>query len=321
MACIMFQGTASNVGKSMIATGICRIISDDGYRVAPFKSQNMSRNSSFDRYGGEMGIAQVAQARAARIEPLASMNPILLKPSDNHMTDLIFNGKYIRSLRAREYMKIKKDLRPGLEAIYKDLESSVDIVVLEGAGSPVEININQIDLSNMEMAKIADSPVILVADIDRGGVFASIVGTLELMTKSDRSRVKGVIINKFRGDEDSFQDGIRMLEDIIKIPVLGLVPYADIYIDEEDGASGKSRDNVDRFISSLEKSLGDGSNHIISRIKAENEFRLSQGLDIMNDSELGEFVRECEYDRLAKLLRDKLDIRAIYNIIFRREKV
>lgn len=218
-------------------------------------------------------------------------------------------------------MKIKKDLRPGLEAIYKDLESSVDIVVLEGAGSPVEININQIDLSNMEMAKIADSPVILVADIDRGGVFASIVGTLELMTKSDRSRVKGVIINKFRGDEDSFQDGIRMLEDIIKIPVLGLVPYADIYIDEEDGASGKSRDNVDRFISSLEKSLGDGSNHIISRIKAENEFRLSQGLDIMNDSELGKFVRECEYDRLAKLLRDKLDIRAIYNIIFRREKV
>lgn len=173
----------------------------------------------------------------------------------------------------------------------------------------------------MEMAKIADSPVILVADIDRGGVFASIVGTLELMTKSDRSRVKGVIINKFRGDEDSFQDGIRMLEDIIKIPVLGLVPYADIYIDEEDGASGKSRDNVDRFISSLEKSLGDGSNHIISRIKAENEFRLSQGLDIMNDSELGKFVRECEYDRLAKLLRDKLDIRAIYNIIFRREKV
>lgn len=289
MACIMFQGTASNVGKSILATGLCRILSDDGYRVTPFKSQNMSRNSVFDYMGGEMGVAQFVQAKAARMEPYSNMNPILLKPNDDHTTDLIFKGSYLTTLKARDYMNMKKDLVPDLRAVYKEIESGVDIVVLEGAGSPVEININQLDISNMEMARIADAPVILVADIDRGGVFASIVGTLELMSQSDRSRVKGVIINKFRGDEDSFEIGIKMLEDIIKIPVLGLVPYIDIYIDEEDGASAKPRPNI--------------------------------GLDNMDNDEVCDSIRDIEYDRLAGVLRDKLDMKSIYDIIFKREKV
>src|SRR3712207_5870170 len=299
MANIMFQGTASNVGKSVIATGICRILSDDGYSVIPFKSQNMSRNSSFDKNGGEMGIAQVAQAQAARIEPMAFMNPILLKPCDDHMIDLVVNGKLIKRLAAGEYMEIKTDLRPRLAEIYRNIESNYDVVVLEGAGSPVEININQVDLSNMEMAKIADSQVVLVADIDRGGVFASIVGTLELMDEKDRLRVKGVIINKFRGDRNSFKKGISMLEDIIKIPVLGLVPYEDIKIDEEDGAGGRCGDDMERYIDSQ-----------IEEIKKEN------CLDEISDQDLAYFVREREYDRLADILRSSLDMKAIYKIIF-----
>src|SRR3712207_5249592 len=259
----------------------------------------MSRNSSFDKDGGEMGVAQLVQARAARIEPMAFMNPILLKPCDDHMTDLIFNGRRVTRLGPGEYMKIKKDLRSGLAKIYQRIELNYEVVALEGAGSPVEININQIDLSNMEMAKIADSPVILVADIDRGGVFASIVGTLELMNEEDRSRVKGVIINKFRGDSKSFEKGISMLEDIIKIPVLGLVPYVDIQIDDEDGASGKCRDSVDRYIEEQK-----------DRIIEEN------CLGEISDQDLAHFVREREYDKLANILRSSLDINAIYNIIF-----
>ena len=237
---IMFQGTASNVGKSIISAGICRVLWQDGYRVGPFKSQNMSLNSYIDKYGGEMGRAQVFQAEACNLLPRAYMNPILLKPSGNHMSQLIMKGKFIKNISSSDYQDLKPDLVGWLDQVYQRYQRDFDVVVLEGAGSPVEININKLDISNMEMARIADSPVVLVADIDRGGVFASIVGTLSLMSDEERSRVKGVIINKFRGRKDYFSEGVRLLEDIIKIPVLGVVPYQKLGIDEEDGVSEKT---------------------------------------------------------------------------------
>lgn len=236
---IMFQGTASNVGKSIISAGICRVLWQDGYRVVPFKSQNMSLNSYIDKYGGEMGRAQVFQAEACHIEPRAYMNPILLKPSGNHMSQLLMNGRLVKNIFSSDYQAMKPDLVPWLEGVYNMIQKKYDIVVLEGAGSPVEININKLDISNMAMAKIADSPVVLVADIDRGGVFASVVGTLSLMSDEERARVKGVIINKFRGKKEYFEEGVRILEDIIKIPVLGVVPYQKLGIEEEDGVSYK----------------------------------------------------------------------------------
>lgn len=236
----MFQGTASNVGKSIISAGICRILWQDGYKVGPFKSQNMSLNSYIDKYGGEMGRAQVFQAEACHLLPRAYMNPILLKPSGNNISQLIMKGKFVRNISSRDYQALKPDLVGWLDQVYQRYQKDFDIVVLEGAGSPVEININKLDISNMEMARIANAPVVLIADIDRGGVFASVVGTLSLMSEEERARVKGVIINKFRGKKDHFTEGVRLLEDIIKIPVLGVVPYQKLGIEEEDGVSEKT---------------------------------------------------------------------------------
>lgn len=234
---IMFQGTASNVGKSIISAGICRVLWQDGYRVGPFKSQNMSLNSYIDKYGGEMGRAQVFQAEACNIEPRAYMNPILLKPSGNNMSQLVMKGKFVKNISSSDYQDMKEDLMIWLGEVYRRYQKDYEIVVLEGAGSPVEININKLDISNMEMARIADAPVVLVADIDRGGVFASIVGTLSLLSPNYKERVKGLIINKFRGNKESFQEGVKLLEEITKIPVLGVVPYQKLGIDEEDGVS------------------------------------------------------------------------------------
>ncbi|WAW15089.1 cobyric acid synthase [Peptostreptococcus equinus] len=239
MANIMFQGTASNVGKSIISAGICRFLVNEGFSVAPFKSQNMSLNSFIDINGGEMGRAQVFQAEACRIIPEAKMNPILLKPNKGLGSQLIVNGRVVQNMKADQYRKYKPSLLPILIDNYKYFEKNYDIVVLEGAGSPVEININELDISNMEMAKIADSPVVLIGDIDRGGVFASVVGTLQLMKEDERKRVKGIIINKFRGDKKSFDTGVKMLEELTNIPVLGVIPYIDIRIEEEDGVSDK----------------------------------------------------------------------------------
>lgn len=239
MPSIMFQGTASNVGKSLIAAGICKVMTEDGYNVVPFKPQNMSLNSFIDEEGLEMGRAQVFQAEACKKKPRAYMNPVLLKPCGNHISQVIVNGKSVGNMSSKEYQKYKYDLIPVLDRVFKNLESSHDAVIIEGAGSPAEININSLDISNMKMAEIADAPVILVADIDRGGVFASIVGTLQLLKEEDRKRVKGVIINKFRGNKDYFKTGVKMLEEIIKIPVLGVVPYEEIKIEEEDGVSTK----------------------------------------------------------------------------------
>ncbi|MBC7320203.1 cobyric acid synthase [bacterium] len=233
----MIQGTASSVGKSLIVTALCRIFTLDGFKVAPFKSQNMALNSFITVDGKEMGRAQAVQAEACNIEPSALMNPILLKPSSDVGSQVIIKGKVYKNMTAEEYQRFKPELKEIVREAYEELSSQYDIIVIEGAGSPAEINLKDNDLVNMGMAEIADCPVLLVGDIDKGGVFASIVGTMVLLDQKERKRVKGVIINKFRGDVQILRPGLVMLEKIIKRPVLGVIPYLNIHIDEEDGAT------------------------------------------------------------------------------------
>lgn len=234
---IMVQGTASSVGKSMLAAALCRIFAQDGYDVNPFKSQNMSLNSYITHEGHEMGRAQVMQAEAAGKAPTVEMNPILLKPTSDRKSQVIIEGKVFQDMDAVEYFAFKKQLKGKISDIYWKLADKSDIVVLEGAGSPAEINLNHEDFVNMGMAKIAQAPVILVGDIDRGGVFASLAGTLLLMNEEEKKRVKGVIINKFRGSLEILEPGLRMLEELIKVPVLGVVPYYNHYLEDEDSVS------------------------------------------------------------------------------------
>lgn len=234
---IMIQGTASSVGKSLIVTALCRIFTLDGFRVAPFKSQNMALNSFVTIEGGEIGRAQAVQAEACNIEPSILMNPILLKPSSDVGSQVIIKGKVFKNMTAEEYQRYKPKLREIVREAYEELASKYDIVVIEGAGSPAEINLKDNDIVNMGMAEIANCPVLLVGDIDKGGVFASIVGTMVLLDHKERKRVKGVIINKFRGDVKILKPGLVMLERIIKRPVLGVVPYMKVHIDEEDSAT------------------------------------------------------------------------------------
>lgn len=236
---LMFLGTASNVGKSTLAAGLCRILKQDGYKVVPFKSQNMALNSYITKDGLEMGRAQVTQAEAAGIEPEVRMNPILLKPAGKNRCQVIVRGKVLDHVSASTYHEYKDELAGMLKSIYGELSSEYDVVVLEGAGSCAEINLRDKDIANMGMAEIADAPVVLVADIDRGGVFASIAGTMLLLEEKERARVRGVIINKFRGKVELLQSGIDMLEDIIKVPVLGVVPYSDLNIEDEDSVTDR----------------------------------------------------------------------------------
>ena len=236
---IMVQGTMSNSGKSFITAGLCRIFNQDGYRTAPFKSQNMALNSYITAEGGEIGRAQAMQAESAGIEASVNMNPILLKPSSDHKSQVIVKGEIFGTMDAKEYYARKQEFIPYIKEAYRQLSESNDIIVLEGAGSPAEINLKSADIVNMGMAKISDSPVILVGDIDRGGVFASIYGTIELLDEDERRRVKGIIINKFRGDISILQSGIEMLEKMTGIKVLGVVPYIDVDIEEEDSLSEK----------------------------------------------------------------------------------
>lgn len=236
---VMVVGTSSDVGKSFIATAICRILSNRGIKVAPFKSQNMSNNSYVTVDGKEIGRAQGIQAEAARTEASVWMNPILLKPRSNMEAEVVLLGRAQQVLSGKNYRA--HFYEQGLAVIQESLnylKEKYDAIVMEGAGSPVEINLKSRELVNMKVAEIADVPVILVADIDRGGVFASIVGTLTLLTPKERNRVKGIIINKFRGDIDLFTDGIEWLEEHTKIPVLGVLPYMeDHMIDGEDSLS------------------------------------------------------------------------------------
>lgn len=231
---IMIQGTMSNAGKSLLAAGLCRIFRQDGYRVAPFKSQNMALNSYITEDGLEMGRAQVMQAEAAGIKPMVCMNPILLKPTNHTGSQVIVNGEVLGNMPAREYFAYKKQLIPEIKKAFRELEDYADIIVIEGAGSPAEINLKQNDIVNMGLAKMVDAPVLLVGDIDRGGVFAQLLGTLMLLEEDEKSRVKGLIINKFRGDKSILDPGIEMLEEKGNVKVAGVVPYMNLALEDED---------------------------------------------------------------------------------------
>ena len=234
---IMVQGTMSNAGKSLLTAGLCRVFRQDGYKVAPFKSQNMALNSFITADGGEMGRAQVVQAEAAGIAPDVRMNPILLKPTTDVGSQVIVNGQVRGNMRAMEYYRRKREFVPAVLEAYNSLAREYDIIVIEGAGSPAEINLKDEDIVNMGLAQLVDAPVLLVGDIDRGGVFAQLYGTVALLEEQERRRVKGTVVNKFRGDRAILQPGIDMLEKLCGVPVAGVVPYLHVDIDDEDSLS------------------------------------------------------------------------------------
>ena len=236
---IMIQGTASNAGKSLLAAGLCRIFKQDGYRVAPFKSQNMALNSAITPDGLEMGRAQVMQAQAAGVAPDVRMNPILLKPTSDVGSQVIVNGIPRGTMKAGDYFKYKKNLIPDVMEAYSSLGSEYDIIVIEGAGSPAEINLKEDDIVNMGMARMAKAPVLLCGDIDRGGVFASLYGTVKLLSPDEQDMIKGLIINKFRGDVEILRPGLTQLEELAGKPVLGVVPMLEVDVDDEDSLSAR----------------------------------------------------------------------------------
>ena len=236
-ASLMIQGTMSNVGKSLITAGLCRVFSEDGFRVSPFKSQNMALNSFVTRDGLEMGRAQAMQAYCAGKEPDVRMNPVLLKPVNDRGSEVIVMGEPQNVMKAKDYLSYKKELLPVIKEAYDSLSKENDIIVIEGAGSPVEMNLKRDDIVNMGLADLVDAKVLLVGDVDRGGVFAQLLGTLDLLSKSERERVCGLIVNKLRGDFSLFDDGVRIIEEKGKKPVLGVLPYIHINVEDEDSLS------------------------------------------------------------------------------------
>lgn len=250
----MIQGTSSSAGKSILVAALCRIFRQDGFRVAPFKSQNMALNSFVTKGGGEMGRAQVVQAEAAGIEPTVDMNPVLLKPEADAKSQVIVSGRVWRTISAQNYYAYTSDLLKIIHDSLDRLRSDYDIVVIEGAGSPAEINLKEREIVNMRIASMADSPVLLVGDIDRGGVFASLVGTLDLLDEQERDYVKGFIINKFRGNVQLLQPGLDLLEERTAKPVVGVVPYFrdiaiaqedSVYLDERESTAGHASTDLD----------------------------------------------------------------------------
>ena len=232
--CIMVQGTMSGAGKSLLTAALCRIFLQDGLRVAPFKSQNMALNSYVTPDGLELGRAQAMQAEAAGLECDVRMNPILLKPSSEMGSQVIVNGEVRGQYSAKEYFRMKKSLIPDILSAYRSLAEENDVIVIEGAGSPAEINLREDDIVNMGLAELVDAPVLLTGDIDRGGVFAQLYGTVALLRPEERNRLAGLVINKFRGDLSLLQPGLRQIEELTQIPVVGVVPFLNVDLDEED---------------------------------------------------------------------------------------
>ena len=243
---IMVQGTMSGAGKSLLVTALCRIFRQDGWSVAPFKSQNMALNSCITRDGLEMGRAQAVQAEAAGLEPDVRMNPILLKPSSDTGSQLIVNGVVRGQYSAVDYFARKAGLIPDIRAAFDSLAAEHDILVIEGAGSPAEINLKADDIVNMGLARLVDAPVLLAGDIDRGGVFAQLYGTMALLEPEERARVAGLIINKFRGDPEILRPGLAMLEEKTGVSVLGVVPWMQVDIDDEDSLSPRLKQRAVR---------------------------------------------------------------------------
>src|SRR5271163_193119 len=222
---LMVQGTSSSVGKSLVVAALCRVFARKGLRVAPFKAQNMSNNAAVCADGAEIGRAQAVQAAAAGIEPTADMNPILLKPEANSQSQVVVLGRPWRTLQAGSYYRRKEELWPVVTAALDRLRSAFELVVIEGAGSPVELNLRSTDIVNMALARHVAAPVLLVGDIDRGGIFAQMLGTLWLLPPEERALVRGLVVNKFRGDPSLFTDGVRILHERGRVPVLGVIPY------------------------------------------------------------------------------------------------
>lgn len=262
---LMLQGTMSGVGKSLLVAGLCRVFAQDGYRTAPFKAQNMALNSAVTADGLEMGRAQFMQAEAAGIEPETALNPVLLKPTSDVGSQVIVAGRPIGTMSARDYFARKTSLVPRIMESYRDLASRFDIVVIEGAGSPAEINLKADDIVNMGMAARANAPVLLVGDIDRGGVFAQLAGTLMLLEPHERARVKATVVNKFRGDATLLDPGLVQLRALTGVPVAGVVPYVELDIDDEDSLS-------DRFLSGVARAVVDIAVIRLPRISNATDF-------------------------------------------------
>ena len=236
---LMIQGTMSGVGKSLLVAGLCRVLAQDGVRVAPFKSQNMALNSAITHEGLEIGRAQAMQAEAAGVVPTAAMNPILLKPTTDVGSQVIVHGRPVGTMSARAYFAYKHQLKGAIMDAYDELARDYDVVLIEGAGSPVELNLKRDDIVNMGVARMCASPVLLAGDIDRGGVFAQLVGTLMLLDDDERRLVKATVVNKFRGDPTLFDDGMRILRERTGLPVAGLVPFMKLDLDDEDSVSDR----------------------------------------------------------------------------------
>lgn len=245
---IMFMGTGSSVGKSLITAAMCRILNNHGFKVAPYKSQNMALNSFITKDGKEMGRAQVVQAECARMEPQVEMNPVLLKPNSDVGCQVILMGKAEFNMDAQDYHAHKPQLVDTVVSAYNTLAEGKDVIVIEGAGSPAEINLRDNDIVNMGLAELVDAPVVLIGDIDKGGVFAAIYGTIMLLAPEERARIKGFVINKFRGDVELLKPGIEMIEEKVQIPCLGVIPYQRFVIDDEDSVTERFDNQKDGAI-------------------------------------------------------------------------
>ncbi len=278
---IMIQGTMSSAGKSLLCVGLCRVFHQAGYRVAPFKSQNMSSFCYTTPEGLCMSQAQAVQAEAAGVKPDVRMNPILLKPQSDMGSEVIVNGVSRGHMKAADYFQYKTGLVPDVLQAFHTLSAENDIIVIEGAGSPAEINLKENDIVNMGLAKLCKAPVLLVGDIDRGGVFAQLYGTIALLEKDEQAMMKGMVINKFRGDVDLLKPGLRMIEDITHKPVLGVLPMLDIDLPEEDSQS-----------SGLRRSAQSAK----------------EVADILA-------YREKQYNTLAQAIRENMNMQAIYAIL------